>query len=1115
MDLADYFQLSSLFRVDSVNLFSFQSLGAIFIMLDFTRTRRFTSALTLIFASVFFGTLVSPSALAAERRSQTCSPLDELIRGFGLSDNTRSTLPICAENGLLGSLNNSSSVNETLFAPMAPTVAPLWYNGDRDGTTQALPNGLNYAGFPDARVYSDFIVTNPNGWIVSSLFSNNLITNPASPVTQAAWEIRTGVGVGTGGTLLYSGTSAATKVATGRSISGFNEYTIKVSGLNIVLPAGTYFLNVAPIGPGVDNSYLSATTGLNAIGTPAGNNANEFWQNPAGVFQSTFGVGNDFSQGVIGNVVVPCVTPSTTYVDDDWATLVTGDDPPGPATYFGCDAFATVQGGVNGVATGGNVIVAAGTYNEAQVVINRSMTVTGAGAASTTINGLNTAIPNAGLVRIVTPSGDTGTATFQGFKVTNPGLSPETGGTHVAIYARPLNAAAKTRITNNTILGVNSSDNGYYTILNVGAVEFDHNIMTNIGFNPIVIERAGGPTDVHDNNISGHASTAYFNFTYFGTDVTAQQRVANNTISGATASAIVFNSSYPAVAPFTGRFTNVSVTGNTITQLAANRTGITLLNQVASGNGPAGAIENPVISGNTITGTGAANSKGIRISGLVTNPSITGNDIRSLARGISGEVINSHSATGSAFHLNNIVGNTTGLYWDPTGSVDAENNWWGCNAGPGNPGCDTIGGGNTLGADTDPRMILAVSASPASVPISGSTTITADMTKNSSAGSPMGALPNIPATFSASNGNMAPGMGTITSGLATSIFTSNSVYSGSGCAMVDNQQICTPVTVDLGTTSGKVTLQLNGSVPVPGVALSATDGMATVSDTSDSNGNYSLFGFTPGTWTVTPSKAPYNVYSYNGIFSNDATLVSRHVVGLITLNPDQIKAAKVAGLANLSSFDAALIAQHIVGIPNPINKTGKWFFTPSSTTPNVLIDNTQNYGATLFGDVNGSWDPLGPRPASVLTDPERIKNAVRVSLPRIKAAPGADIFLPLMIENLKGRFVDSFQFDVEYDPNVITPAEAAANIEGTLAGNMSIAFNSPQKGLLKVVVYGAFPASGDGIYVNLRFHLTGVEGSASPLSIRNFRLNDGTDDIYAVESRIVVRSAESADIARR
>ena len=74
-------------------------------------------------------------------------------------------------------------------------------------------------------------------------------------------------------------------------------------------------------------------------------------------------------------------TPTTVYVDDNWVGTTPGTDPDGagPATNFGCDSFATIQGGVNGVASGGKVIVRAGTYAEA-VLINKPLTLLGAQA---------------------------------------------------------------------------------------------------------------------------------------------------------------------------------------------------------------------------------------------------------------------------------------------------------------------------------------------------------------------------------------------------------------------------------------------------------------------------------------------------------------------------------------------------------------------------------------------------------------------------------------------------------------------------------------------------------------------------------------------------------------
>ena len=60
-----------------------------------------------------------------------------------------------------------------------------------------------------------------------------------------------------------------------------DEYTIQVTGLNVNLGPGTYWLNVCPIDSGTGRSFNSTTVGANAIGQPPGNDVNSF-------FDSTF-----------------------------------------------------------------------------------------------------------------------------------------------------------------------------------------------------------------------------------------------------------------------------------------------------------------------------------------------------------------------------------------------------------------------------------------------------------------------------------------------------------------------------------------------------------------------------------------------------------------------------------------------------------------------------------------------------------------------------------------------------------------------------------------------------------------------------------------------------------
>jgi hypothetical protein len=205
-----------------------------------------------------------------------------------------------------------------LFIFAAPSAATtLWYNGDMN-RVDAWTNGtyVDGPGTYTAKVYDDFVVP-AGGWHVTDVWSNNLLDGTFS---QAQWSILSGVVAGIGGTVVASGTGNVTPVATGRSLFGYNEYTVQVSGLNIDLAPNRYWLNVAPIGaaPGTSGFFYAAnttTSGANAVGNPPGNNDNAFYDDPNSGF--TFatmatveidleyppGTFSDFSMGIAGNPV--------------------------------------------------------------------------------------------------------------------------------------------------------------------------------------------------------------------------------------------------------------------------------------------------------------------------------------------------------------------------------------------------------------------------------------------------------------------------------------------------------------------------------------------------------------------------------------------------------------------------------------------------------------------------------------------------------------------------------------------------------------------------------------------------------------------------------------------
>jgi hypothetical protein len=323
--------------------------------------------------------------------------------------------------------------------------------------------------------------------------------------------------------------------------------------------------------------------------------------------------------------------------------------------------------------------------------------------------------------------------------------------------------------------------------------------------------------------------------------------------------------------------------------------------------------------------------------------------------------------------------------------------------------------------------------------------------------------------------------------------------------------------IETGIITGNVDYAIV-SKAVPGVTLNAP-GTPAVSGTTDAAGDYLLTNFGAGAYTVTASKPAQGCLTSNGVLANDAALIAQHVVGLIALSPTQIQAAKVSGptTSTLTSFDAALIAQKVVGICDPPNQAGQWKFSPSSVAhPSGVIGSSlvENYTAIMMGDVNGDWNPSGAnRGLNLASTPS--DHAVRVSTADVTAVQGAEVLVPLRIENLNGKPVTSYQFDIEYDPAVITPARIAADLAGTLSEGLAVVSNVPVPGTLRVAVYGVLPVTGDGVYLNLKFTVLAGIGSSSPVTITAFGINDGVDEIAATSGTLTVSGdSEAAKLIR-
>jgi hypothetical protein len=126
----------------------------------------------------------------------------------------------------------------------------LFYGGDinpNDPNANGLSSEKDLA-VSQSEVLNAFIVPSGHSWTVTGVFGNTLSTVGVIDPAQADWSIRTGVSSGNGGTIVASGTNAATYNPTGRNAFGLNEYTVFVdlTASPVSLSSGTHFLEVVP-----------------------------------------------------------------------------------------------------------------------------------------------------------------------------------------------------------------------------------------------------------------------------------------------------------------------------------------------------------------------------------------------------------------------------------------------------------------------------------------------------------------------------------------------------------------------------------------------------------------------------------------------------------------------------------------------------------------------------------------------------------------------------------------------------------------------------------------------------------------------------------------------------
>jgi hypothetical protein len=193
----------------------------------------------------------------------------------------------------------------------------------------------------------------------------------------------------------------------------------------------------------------------------------------------------------------------------------------------------------------------------------------------------------------------------------------------------------------------------------------------------------------------------------------------------------------------------------------------------------------------------ASESSGVNLNtalGPGTSGDVLSNTLLDNTRGIQVGLSASDSATATVVY-NRMIGNEFGVGVNAAAPLVAENNWFGCNEGPGLLGCDVEDGG----VDVDPWLVLGISADPTTILTGAISAVEASLTFNSDGAdtSAGGNVPDgIPVTFAATLGTVSPGVVPTGAGVAGTTFTAGMVLgTATVWATADNATVETPIEV--------------------------------------------------------------------------------------------------------------------------------------------------------------------------------------------------------------------------------------------------------------------------------------------------------------------------------
>jgi plastocyanin len=257
------------------------------------------------------------------------------------------------------------------------------------------------------------------------------------------------------------------------------------------------------------------------------------------------------------------------------------------------------------------------------------------------------------------------------------------------------------------------------------------------------------------------------------------------------------------------------------------------------------------------------------------------------------------------------------------------------------------------------------------------------------------------------------------------------------------------------------------------------------------------------TSTSTATNTPTSMPTPSFVTSFDSALIAKHIISSPPLAGNKLGAAEVSGDCSVSSVDAAQIASYVTNNSGPIGTTGTTADPPGPC--GMLPISTP----VLMGDTSGT--------APVTTAGS---GSAAVSMPTVLATPADVTTVPIIVSDLTGLGVISYDIQITFDPSVASPnLSAPVSTSGTISDGMTLTTNVSNDGHLIISAYGDTALTGSGYLLALNFVTAApVGGGTTALAFedytdssgagshvhRGFLFNEGTPTVTLSNGRITL-----------